>query len=127
MKKKTASILIVDDEPNIAELIRLTLEPEDYIIDIAGDGLAALEKVASFNPDLIIMDIRMPGMDGIQALQKIRETSQVPIIMLTGLGDLDCLIQSLGLGADDFMRKPFHPTELTARVQAKLRRSFTGS
>jgi len=124
VEKRISQVLIVDDDPYISELIRSTLETEEYIIDIANDGLMALEKLNTFNPNLIILDIKMPGLDGIQVLQKIRETSEVPVIMLTGLTDQDALIQSMGLGADDFMRKPFMPRELAARVRAKLRRGY---
>lgn len=115
-------ILIADDESNIAELISLYLTKEGYETQKAGDGKEAFRIVQSFNPDLIILDIMMPEMDGYEFCREVRKSSTVPIIMLTAKGETFDKVLGLELGADDYMVKPFDTKELVARVKAVLRR-----
>ncbi len=115
-------ILIVDDDANIAELISLYLNKECYETQIAGDGNAALEAVESFDPDLILLDLMLPGMDGYQVCREVRATRDLPIIMLSAKGEIFDKVLGLEMGADDYMEKPFDSKELVARVKAVLRR-----
>ena len=112
-------ILIVDDDENIAELISLYLMKECYDTKIVGDGESALKEVPVFKPNLILLDLMLPGMDGYQVCREIRTTSQVPIIMLSAKGEVFDKVLGLELGADDYMIKPFDSKELVARVKAK--------
>jgi DNA-binding response OmpR family regulator len=116
-------ILIVDDEPLLVSMIRRTLESEGFRVMVAGDGVFALSIVREQNPDLILLDIMMPGPDGILTLERIREVSSAPVIMLTGARDEELVNKSIDSGADDFVKKPFRMNELLARIHAKLRRS----
>ncbi len=115
-------ILIVDDDENISELISLYLEKENYSTRIVDNGNDVLEAVKSFNPNLVLLDLMLPGKDGYDVCKEIRQTSTVPIIMLTAKGETFDKILGLELGADDYMVKPFDTKELTARVKAVLRR-----
>ena len=115
-------ILIVDDDNNIAELISLYLTKECFSCRIEGDGESALEAIEEFHPDLILLDLMLPGMDGYEVCRKVRNTSQVPIIMLSAKGEVFDKVLGLELGADDYMIKPFDSKELVARVKAVLRR-----
>lgn len=115
-------ILIVDDDDNISELISLYLEKENYATKIVDNGNDVLEAVKSFNPNLVLLDLMLPGKDGYDVCKEIRQTSTVPIIMLTAKGETFDKILGLELGADDYMVKPFDTKELTARVKAVLRR-----
>lgn len=115
-------ILIVDDDTNIAELIELYLTKECFQCELAYDGEDALKKHASFHPDLILLDIMLPGIDGYDVCREIRKTSAVPIIMLSAKGEVFDKVLGLELGADDYMIKPFDSKELVARVKAVLRR-----
>ena len=115
-------ILIVDDDNNIAELIALYLTKECFETKIVNDGEEALKEFASFHPDLIILDLMLPGIDGYQVCREIRHTSDVPIIMLSAKGETFDKVLGLELGADDYMIKPFDSKELVARVRAVLRR-----
>ena len=115
-------ILIVDDDNNIAELIALYLTKECFETKIVNDGEEALNEFASFHPDLIILDLMLPGIDGYQVCREIRHTSDVPIIMLSAKGETFDKVLGLELGADDYMIKPFDSKELVARVRAVLRR-----
>jgi two-component system KDP operon response regulator KdpE len=118
------TILIVDDEPRIRDFVRMNLELEHYHVEEAGNGLEALERVRNLLPDLVILDVSMPEMDGFEALRHIREVSTVPVIMLTvRQGEAD-RIRGLDLGADDYLAKPFSPPELLSRIRALLRRSL---
>jgi DNA-binding response OmpR family regulator len=117
------TILVVDDEKNIVQLARLYLTNEGYRVETAFDGKQALERAKSVRPDLIVLDIMMPEMDGLTVVQELRKTSRVPVIMLTARGDDIDRIVGLEVGADDYMAKPFNPRELVARVKAVLRRS----
>lgn len=115
-------ILIVDDDTNIAELIELYLTKECFQCEQAHDGEIALKKNASFHPDLILLDIMLPGIDGYDVCREIRKTSSVPIIMLSAKGEVFDKVLGLELGADDYIIKPFDSKELVARVKAVLRR-----
>ena len=115
-------VLVVEDDKNIADLLRIYLEKEQMECRIAGDGLAGLEQFHQFQPDLVLLDIMLPGMDGWAVCKKIRETSKVPIIMLTAKGELEDKVSGLEMGADDYITKPFEMKEVLARVHAVLRR-----
>ena len=115
-------ILIVDDDYNIAELISLYLTKECFETKIVGDGEEALRVFPEFQPNLILLDLMLPGIDGYQICRELRSTSQVPIIMLSAKGEIFDKVLGLELGADDYMIKPFDSKELVARVKAVLRR-----
>ena len=115
-------ILIVDDDANIAELISLYLMKECYETMIVGDGEEALRVFPDFKPNLVLLDLMLPGMDGYQVCRELRTSSQVPIIMLSAKGEIFDKVLGLELGADDYMIKPFDSKELVARVKAVLRR-----
>ena len=115
-------ILIVDDDNNIAELISLYLTKECFETRIVNDGEQALKEFSVFQPDLILLDLMLPGIDGYQVCRELRSTSQVPIIMLSAKGEIFDKVLGLELGADDYMIKPFDSKELVARVKAVLRR-----
>ncbi len=115
-------ILIVDDDSNIAELISLYLTKECFETLIVEDGESALEAFESFSPNLILLDLMLPGIDGYQVCREIRSKSQTPIIMLSAKGEIFDKVLGLELGADDYMEKPFDSKELVARVKAVLRR-----
>lgn len=120
-----ATILVVDDEEPIQELLRFNLEKEGYVVFIATDGEEALKHVASDQPDLIVLDLMLPGMDGLEVCRRLRANpkfQQIPIIMLTAKGEEIDTVLGLELGADDYMTKPFSPRELLARIKARLRR-----
>lgn len=116
-------VLVVDDDPGILRLVSQCLELEDYRVIIAGDGKTALELMQNNDPVLILLDIVMPGMNGFQVCSSIRQFSEVPIIMLTGRGRAEDVVEGLENGADDYVVKPFGAGELMARVKAVLRRS----
>lgn len=116
-------ILVVDDDKNIVELISLYLQKEGYETKKVYRGREAIKAFNSYNPDLILLDIMLPEMDGYDVCKEIRKTSNVPIIMLTARGETFDKVLGLELGADDYIVKPFDPKELTARVKAVLRRS----
>ncbi len=115
-------ILIVDDDQNIAELISLYLEKECFETKIVGDGESAIREQKSWDPDLILLDIMLPGIDGYQVCREVRSGSTTPIIMLSAKGEVFDKVLGLELGADDYMEKPFDSKELVARVKAVLRR-----
>ncbi len=115
-------ILVVDDDANIAELISLYLTKEFYEVQIAEDGESALKLFESFRPNLILLDLMLPGIDGYQVCREIRSRSDTPIIMLSAKGEIFDKVLGLELGADDYMIKPFDSKELVARVKAVLRR-----
>lgn len=116
-------ILVVDDETRIARMIRMNLEHDGYDVIEAYSGQQALDMVRSRMPNLVILDVMMPGLDGYETLQILREISQVPVIMLTAKGEEEDRIRGLELGADDYVTKPFSPRELMSRVRAVLRRA----
>lgn len=115
-------IMIVDDDSNIAELIELYLTKECFDTKIAEDGEEALKTFGEFKPDLVLLDLMLPGIDGYEVCRELRKTSQVPIIMLSAKGEVFDKVLGLELGADDYMIKPFDSKELVARVKAVLRR-----
>lgn len=115
-------ILVVDDEERMVRFIRLNLEHDGFRVITAYNGTQAVNKVRSDLPDLVLLDVMMPDMDGFEVLKIIRETSSVPVIMLTARGDEDDRVRGLELGADDYVTKPFSPRELVSRVKAVLRR-----
>ncbi len=120
MEKK---ILIVEDERPIAEIVKFNLEKEGYLIETAFDGEEALHKVAKFNPDLVLLDVMLPKVDGFQVCRKIRESFTMPILMLTAKEEELDKVLGLEMGADDYITKPFGMRELLARVKAHLRRN----
>jgi len=124
-------ILVVDDEPSILNLVTSYLKAEGYEIFTASDGLAALKAAKAYHPDLVVLDIMLPGMDGLEVLTHLRRDSNAYVILLTARTEETDKIVGLGVGADDYVTKPFSPRELTARVKAALRRlqgaSGTGS
>lgn len=122
--QRDMTILIVDDEPRIRDFVRMNLELEHYHVIEASDGLEALEKLREYLPDLVILDVMMPEMDGFETLHALREVSSVPVIMLTVRQSEQDRIRGLDLGADDYLAKPFSPRELLLRIRALLRRSL---
>ncbi len=123
--EKTAPqlILIVDDELRMRRFIRMNLELEGYQVIEAENGIQALDQIRQFNPDLAIMDVMMPEMDGFETLKLLREISTMPVILLTVRDDEEDITRGLSLGADDYITKPFSPRVLTSRVGAVLRRA----
>lgn len=116
------TVLIIEDDPNIVDILKFNFEKEGYQTYVAMDGAVGLELALSKNPDLILLDVMLPKMDGFEVLKKVREKSSVPIIMLTAREEEVDKVLGLELGADDYMTKPFSIRELTARVKANLRR-----
>jgi DNA-binding response OmpR family regulator len=116
-------ILVVDDEPRFVRLIEANLQTEGFEVLKAKNGKEAVDAVATQKPDLVLLDVMMPEMDGFEACERIREFSTVPIVMLTAKGDEEHKVRGLNLGADDYVVKPFSATELLARVRAVMRRS----
>lgn len=120
---KDRHILVVDDEERMVRFIRLNLEHDGFRVSEAYNGTQALNKVRSELPDMVLLDVMMPDVDGFEVLRTIREVSTVPIIMLTAKSEEEDRIRGLELGADDYITKPFSPRELTSRVRAVLRRT----
>jgi two-component system KDP operon response regulator KdpE len=120
-------VLIVDDEPRMIHFIRLNLEHDGFEVIETTSGTKALDKLRDQLPDLILLDVMMPDLDGFETLRLIREISTVPVIMLTAKGEEDDRVRGLELGADDYITKPFSPRELVSRVRAVLRRTETPS
>jgi two-component system KDP operon response regulator KdpE len=120
-------ILVVDDEPRMIHFIRLNLEHDGFEVVETTSGTKALDKLRDQLPDLILLDVMMPDLDGFETLRLIREISTVPVIMLTAKGEEDDRVRGLELGADDYVTKPFSPRELVSRVRAVLRRTETPS
>jgi len=120
------TILVVDDEERMARFIRLNLEHDGFQVIEAYRGMKAIQALREQMPDLILLDIMLPDLDGFEVLKLIRETSSVPVIMLTAKGEEDDRVHGLELGADDYITKPFSPRELVSRVRAVLRRSEAG-
>lgn len=119
---KNRSILVVDDEERMVRFIRLNLEHDGFQVISAYRGYEALEKVRTEMPDLVLLDVMLPDLDGFEVLRLIRESSNTPVIMLTAKGEEDDRVRGLELGADDYVTKPFSPRELVSRVRAVLRR-----
>lgn len=122
MEGLLGKILIVDDDENICEVIKMYLETTGYNVKVAHDGKAAKEEFVNFSPNLVILDMMLPGIDGMEVLKWIRKDSNVPVIMLTAKGETFDKVLALEIGADDYVVKPFEPKELLARVKAVMRR-----
>jgi DNA-binding response OmpR family regulator len=116
-------VLVVDDDMNVRDVVRRYLEHAGYTVVLAGDGEMALRLVAESVPDLVVLDLMLPGIDGLEVCRRIRSRSAVPVVMLTALGEEDERIAGLQLGADDYVAKPFSPRELVLRVASVLRRA----
>jgi two-component system KDP operon response regulator KdpE len=122
---KNKLILVVDDEERMARFVRLNLEHDGFQVIEAYRGIQAVQIIRERMPDVVLLDVMMPDMDGFEVLQLIRENNQVPVIMLTAKGEEDDKVKGLELGADDYITKPFSPRELVSRVKAVLRRTET--
>ena len=116
-------ILVVEDEPMVAEVVGRYLRRDGHDVQCVADGAMALDAFTRFQPDLVVLDVMLPNLDGMEVCRQIRAMSQVPVIMLTARGEEIDKLLGLGLGADDYMTKPFSPRELAARVKTVLRRS----
>ncbi len=117
-----AEVLLVEDDSQLADVVRLYLEDAGFRVEVARDGLAGIQSFAERRPDLVILDLMLPGIDGWQVCRRIRQESRVPVLMLTARGDEEDRVRGFELGADDYVVKPFLPRELVARVKALLRR-----
>ncbi len=117
-------VLVVDDEEIIRNSLQRVLKEAGYDVVTAANGQEALDKMSQLKIKLVLLDIKMPGLDGFQVLDLIRKSSNVPVIMLTAVKEVTTVRDTLSLGADDYVRKPFHTRELLARIQAKLRRTM---
>ncbi|MFN2233226.1 MAG: response regulator transcription factor [Anaerolineales bacterium] len=126
-KTQSRLILVVDDEARMVRFIQLNLEHDGFQVISAYNGREALEQVRSQLPNLVLLDVMMPDLDGFEVLKRIRDQSSVPVIMLTAKGEEDDRVHGLELGADDYITKPFSPRELVSRVRAVLRRTETES
>jgi len=122
-----AKILVIDDEPSIVNLVTAYLKPEGYEVFTAADGNAGLKAARAYKPDVIVLDLMLPGMDGIQVLSQLRRESNVYVILLTAKTEETDKIVGLSVGADDYVTKPFSPRELVARIKAALRRLQPGT
>jgi len=122
-REKQACILVVDDDQNLLRMVSHTLELEGFRSITAADGESALVLLGKDKPDLVLLDIMMPGLDGFEVLKRIRQQSNVPVIMLTAINEVTTVRDTIGLGADDYIRKPFSMVELLARIRCKLRRA----
>ena len=120
---KASCIAVADDDPKMVRLVRRNLELAGFRVVTATDGMGAISIVESEDPDLLVLDLMMPGMDGAEVLTRLREFTWLPVIILSGRSDETDIIRGLEAGADDYVRKPFSPKELLARIQAVLRRS----
>lgn len=126
-QRDTKRVLVVDDEPRMIGFIRMNLELEGHQVIEAHNGLEALEAVRTQLPDIVILDVMMPELDGFETLRMLREFSDIPVIMLTAKGDENDKVYGLELGADDYVTKPFGPRELSSRIKAVMRRWKTPS
>ncbi|MCL6423942.1 response regulator transcription factor [Brachybacterium sp. JHP9] len=119
----TARILVVDDDQAIAEMVSIVLRGKGFGVVTTADGASALDAFDRLHPDLVLLDLMLPGMDGIEVCRRLRRSSGVPIIMLTARSDTADVVEGLEAGADDYLTKPFEPDELVARIKARVRRS----
>jgi DNA-binding response OmpR family regulator len=127
MELRPNRILVVDDEPPIVELLTGYLQREAWLVEVAGDGLAALDAVRRFDPDVIVLDVMLPGLDGVEVCRRLRTFSDAYVLMLTARGEEIDRIMGLTVGADDYLVKPFSPREVVARIKALLRRPRAGT
>ena len=116
-------VLVIEDDPTVAEVVVRYLEREGYEVELKDNGTDGLELALSTEPDLIVLDLMLPGIDGLEVCRRVRESLPIPVIMLTALGDETDRVMGLELGADDYLAKPFSPRELVARIRAVLRRA----
>ncbi|RBM17488.1 DNA-binding response regulator [Prauserella sp. PE36] len=123
MGEQDGLVLVVDDDENVRDVVRRYLEIAGFRVELAGDGERALELFAWHRPDLVVLDVMMPGTSGLEVCRRLRESSEVPVVMLTALGEEENRIAGLQLGADDYVTKPFSPRELALRVASVLRRA----
>jgi DNA-binding response OmpR family regulator len=121
-----ARVLVIEDDPNVSEVVARYLEREGYVVDTAADGAEGLEMALAAPPDLLVLDLMLPSIGGLDVCRRLRAVAPVPVIMLTARGEEADRITGLELGADDYVAKPFSPRELTARVRAVLRRAGGG-
>lgn len=119
-------ILVVDDDPNLGEVVARYLQKEGYDVEVVTDGRTGLERALATLPDLVVLDLMLPGLDGIEVFRRLRRVAPIPVVMLTARGSEEDRVAGLELGADDYVAKPFSPRELTARVKAVLRRAGGG-
>ena len=119
-------VLIADDQPEITRLVAMSLESEGFRVLTASDGPSALAQLSDANPDVLLLDIMMPGMSGIEVLREVRDHHPVPVILLSARSSAASVTEGLDLGADDYVTKPFHPSELGARIRAVMRRTRRG-
>jgi len=115
--------LVVEDDASVGEAVKLTLEREGMVVEVVGDGTKGLEAAQRDEFDVVVLDVMLPGLDGLTVCRELRATSRVPIVMLSARGDPTDVVVGLELGADDYLSKPFHPRELVARLRAALRRA----
>ncbi|MGW4483081.1 response regulator transcription factor [Amycolatopsis sp. NPDC004368] len=123
MEDQAGRVLVVDDDETVRDVVRRYLEVAGFTVDVAGDGAAGLALFAERAPDLVVLDVMMPGINGLEVCRRLRQVSQVPVVMLTALGEEENRIAGLQLGADDYVTKPFSPKELALRVASVLRRA----
>ncbi|QXC59645.1 response regulator transcription factor [Aquihabitans sp. G128] len=116
-------VLVIDDDPNVSEVVAAYLEREGAIVEVRSDGLSGLEAALADPPDLVVLDLMLPGLDGLEVCRRLQALAPVPVVMLTAKGDETDRIIGLELGADDYVSKPFSPRELVARIKAVLRRA----
>jgi DNA-binding response OmpR family regulator len=116
-------VLVVEDDPTVADVVSRYLEREGFAVERAADGQAAIKLAMAAPPDLMVLDLMLPGLDGLEVFRRVRESAPIPVIMLTARGDESDRVAGLDLGADDYVAKPFSPRELIARVKSVLRRS----
>ena len=121
---RSITVLVVDDEPRLADVVLMNLEVEGYRVLTAANGMEALARLTQDLPDLVVLDVMMPEMDGFETLKRLREVSSVPVIMLTVRAEEADRIKGLEIGADDYLTKPYSPRELQTRIKAVLRRAF---
>ena len=123
LSTRDLTILVVDDEPNIVEVVSAYLQREMFNVVTAGDGETAMRKFNDHSPDLVVLDVMIPRVDGLEVLRRVRARGNTPVIMLTARGEESDKLVGLGIGADDYLTKPFSPRELVARIKAVLRRA----
>ncbi len=121
------TVLVVDDDPALADVVSRYLEREGFTVEVATDGASGLERALATLPDLVVLDLMLPVLDGLEVCRRLRKAAPIPVVMLTARGEEDDRIAGLDLGADDYVTKPFSPRELTARVKAVLRRAAAGA
>jgi DNA-binding response OmpR family regulator len=122
LERRDARILVVDDEPTITEFLDIGLTYEGYAVRVAADGPSAIETARTFLPDVVVLDVMLPGLDGLEVCRRLRMESDVAILMLTAKGELEDRVSGLEIGADDYVVKPFKFREVLARIRAQLRR-----